>query len=48
MLYGAMNFPIRPFLDELEENQLVIKVDGKYEIFSSAFKKFIQDVPFFG
>lgn len=35
-------------LDELEENHLVIKIDGKYEIFSSAFKKFIQDIPFFG
>jgi AAA+ ATPase superfamily predicted ATPase len=35
-------------LDELEENYLVVKVQDRCEIFSSAFRRFIQDVPFFG
>jgi hypothetical protein len=33
---------------DLEEIFLVVKESGKYRIFSSAFEKFIQDIPFFG
>jgi hypothetical protein len=35
-------------LNELEEKYLVIKEGGKFKVFSSAFARFIREIPFFG
>jgi AAA+ ATPase superfamily predicted ATPase len=35
-------------LSELEEDYLVVTSGGKSKIFSTAFERFIQDIPFFG
>jgi hypothetical protein len=35
-------------LDELEESYLVVRNEGRFEIFSSAFENYIRDIPFFG